>query len=233
MIDPAGRAQRADRGPRVLPRHRRVGRRRPGPVGAVGGALPGQRQRRLPQERPVPTQVPHGPAHPGTAAGAARPGRLGATPNAPAPPSCSPPPSTPHPASCSPPPGRRCAAPVMKTATTGRIWAAPPGRDPAGAWHFNLTTDTIGGSTELLDLYGVPPEDRQTERATAEASDRSIVSVGLARDVGLDEPNNRKGWGLPLATSRDLNLAVDNRSRCRRQDAAALSALGITGAACT
>ena len=44
---------------------------------AVGGALPGQRQRRLPQEGPLPPQVPDGPTHPRTAAGAARPGRLG------------------------------------------------------------------------------------------------------------------------------------------------------------
>ena len=73
----AGRAQRADRGAGLLPRHRRVGRRRPGPLGAVGGALPGHRQRRLPQEGPVPAQVPDGPAHPRTAAGAARAGLLG------------------------------------------------------------------------------------------------------------------------------------------------------------
>jgi hypothetical protein len=73
----AGRAQRAHRGPGVLPRHRRVGRRRPGPVGTVGGALPGQRQRRVPQEGPVPAQVTHGPTHPGTAAGAAGAGVLG------------------------------------------------------------------------------------------------------------------------------------------------------------
>ena len=74
---PPGRAQRADRSPGVLPRHRRMGRRGPGPVGAARGALPGQRQRRLPQERPLPAQVPDGPADPGTAARAARPGRLG------------------------------------------------------------------------------------------------------------------------------------------------------------
>ena len=44
---------------------------------AVGGALPGQRQRRLAQEGPLPAQVPDGPTHPGTAAGAARAGLLG------------------------------------------------------------------------------------------------------------------------------------------------------------
>ena len=37
------------------------------------------------------------------------------------------------------------------------IWSGaadqePPAHDPAGAWHFNLTTDVIGGSDDLLDL---------------------------------------------------------------------------------
>ena len=80
-LDAAGRPQRAIGGACLLPRHRRMGRRRPGPVGRVGGALPGQRQRRLPQEGPVTAQVPDGPAHPRTAAGPARAGRLGRRPN--------------------------------------------------------------------------------------------------------------------------------------------------------
>ena len=58
-----GRAQRAHRGAGLLPRYRRVGRRRPGPMGTLGGALPGQRQRRLAQEGPLTPQVPHGPTH--------------------------------------------------------------------------------------------------------------------------------------------------------------------------
>ena len=73
----AERAQRAHRGTGLLPRSGRVGRRRPGPLGAVGGAVSGQRQRRLPQEGPRTPQVPHGHPHPRTAAGAADPGRLG------------------------------------------------------------------------------------------------------------------------------------------------------------
>ena len=73
----AGRAQRADRGTGLLPRPGRVGRRRPGPLGAVGGPLSGQRQRRLPQEGPPAPQVPHGHPHPRTTAGAADPDRLG------------------------------------------------------------------------------------------------------------------------------------------------------------
>src|ERR1700730_4359522 len=53
----------------------------------------------------------------------------------------------------------------------------PPPRDPAGAWYFNLTTDKIGGSDGLLDLYGVAPENRQTERLTAEAFGRLITNA--------------------------------------------------------
>lgn len=58
----------------------------PGPVGAARGALPGQRQRRLPQERPIPAQVPDGPVAPGTAARAGRPRSPGPMPGAPPPP---------------------------------------------------------------------------------------------------------------------------------------------------
>jgi hypothetical protein len=42
----------------------------------------------------------------------------------------------------------------------------------AGAWYFNLTTNAIGGSDDLLDLYGEPPERRHQERFTAEAFGR-------------------------------------------------------------
>lgn len=53
----------------------------------------------------------------------------------------------------------------------------PPPRDPAGAWYFNLTTGKIGGSDDLLDLYAVAPEDRRTERVTAEAFGRLITNA--------------------------------------------------------
>ena len=46
-------------------------RRRPRPLGGVGGPVSGQRQRRLPLEGPLTPQVPHGHPHPRTAAGAA------------------------------------------------------------------------------------------------------------------------------------------------------------------
>jgi hypothetical protein len=48
----------------------------------------------------------------------------------------------------------------------------PPPRPMAGAWYFNLTTGAIGGSDDLLDLYGEPPENRHRERFTAEAFGR-------------------------------------------------------------
>lgn len=56
----------------------------------------------------------------------------------------------------------------------------PPVPDPAGAWHFNLTTDVIGGSDDLLDLYGVAPELRRETRHTAEAFTRLLTNVDIA-----------------------------------------------------
>src|SRR4051794_1764234 len=54
----------------------------------------------------------------------------------------------------------------------GHVQEQPPRRDPAGAWYFNLTTGKIGGSDDLLDLYGVAPKDRRSERVIAEAFTR-------------------------------------------------------------
>jgi hypothetical protein len=54
----------------------------------------------------------------------------------------------------------------------GPVGEEPPARPMAGAWYFNLTTGAIGGSDDLLDLYGEPPEKRQRERYTAEAFGR-------------------------------------------------------------
>ena len=66
-------------------------------------------------------------------------------------------------------------------AWTGSPGEEPPERDPAGAWYFNLTTDKIGGSDDLLDLYGVAPENRLTERVTAEAFGRLITNADEAK----------------------------------------------------
>ena len=67
----------------------------------------------------------------------------------------------------------------------GQVDQLPPDRDPAGAWHFNLSTDTIGGSDDLLDLYGVAPADRQTERATAEAFTRLVPNTDDAAALAM------------------------------------------------
>jgi hypothetical protein len=67
----------------------------------------------------------------------------------------------------------------------GQVDETPPARGLAGAWHFNLSTDTIGGSDDLLDLYGVAPEDRQTERATAEAFTRLVPNTDDAAALAL------------------------------------------------
>src|SRR5690349_7174852 len=70
-------------------------------------------------------------------------------------------------------------------AWVGTAGESPPHRDLAGAWHFDLTTDTIGGSDDLLDLYGVPPEHRQTERATAEAFERLIPNADASAALAI------------------------------------------------
>jgi hypothetical protein len=51
-----------------------------------------------------------------------------------------------------------------------------PARDPAGAWQFNLTRSTASGSNDLLDLYGVPEDERQTEKALAGAFTRLVTN---------------------------------------------------------
>ncbi|WP_072803107.1 GAF domain-containing protein [Rhodococcoides yunnanense] len=51
-----------------------------------------------------------------------------------------------------------------------------PTRDPAGAWLFNLTTSTASGSDDLLDLYGVPEDQRPTQRAIAGAFTRLVTN---------------------------------------------------------
>jgi hypothetical protein len=68
---------------------------------------------------------------------------------------------------------------------TGIPGEEPPQRDLAGAWYFNLTTDKIGGSDDLLDLYGVAPEDRRPERVTAEAFARLITNADEAKALAM------------------------------------------------
>ena len=170
----AGRPQRADRSQGLLPRHRRMGRRGPGPVGTARRALPGQRQRRLPQERPLPAQVPDGPADPGTAAGAARPGRPGPMPDAP-------PAAERLQAARDTPAGSLFTAggqtlrrAVMKTETTGRIWA----EDPATGKRRDLTFEEHRGfwcwaMVEVLRHTGIRIEE------LTELSHHSLIQYRL------------------------------------------------------
>ncbi|WP_132119083.1 GAF domain-containing protein [Actinocrispum wychmicini] len=67
----------------------------------------------------------------------------------------------------------------------GDLEEEPPSRDPAGAWYFNLTTDKIAGSDDLLDLYGVAPEDRRTQRLTAEAFGRLVTNADESAALAL------------------------------------------------
>ena len=62
----------AGHGAGVLPRPGRMGTRRPGPVGCVGGTVPDQPRGPGPAQVRAPPQGPHGQPHPRTAAGAAR-----------------------------------------------------------------------------------------------------------------------------------------------------------------
>ena len=106
----AGRAQRADRGARLLPRPRRVGRRRPGPLGGRGRCAARSPPATSRTRRTAPNASPGWTNAPANGCRCCPPWSPGWTPNAPAPPNCSPPPRPPGPASRSPPPGRRCAA---------------------------------------------------------------------------------------------------------------------------
>jgi hypothetical protein len=67
----------------------------------------------------------------------------------------------------------------------GRTDETPPDRDPAGAWYFNLTTGKIGGSDDLLDLYGVAPQDRRTQRVVAEAFTRLTTNADEAAGLAV------------------------------------------------
>jgi Domain of unknown function (DUF5593) len=77
----------------------------------------------------------------------------------------------------------------------------PPPRDPAGAWYFNLTRDTTVRSDDLLDLYGVAPEDRQSERRIAEMFARLVTNsdeaAGLAVMVRSRPGDEHQAtWGI-------------------------------------
>ncbi|OZD01959.1 hypothetical protein CH294_26895 [Rhodococcus sp. 14-2483-1-1] len=58
----------------------------------------------------------------------------------------------------------------------GRRDETPPPRDATGAWQFNLTNSTASGSNDLLDLYRVPQNERETQRALAGAFTRLVTN---------------------------------------------------------
>ena len=72
---PRRRAELPDRRARLLPGHRALGHRRPGPMGAMGGALPDPPGGKLPRQGAPAPEVPDGSAHPRADAGPSRPGR--------------------------------------------------------------------------------------------------------------------------------------------------------------
>ncbi|AYF77981.1 hypothetical protein D7D52_33865 [Nocardia yunnanensis] len=61
------------------------------------------------------------------------------------------------------------------------VWSGPveeevPPRDPVGAWYFNLATGQSTRSNDLLDLYGVAPENRARDHAIAGVFTRVITN---------------------------------------------------------
>jgi len=69
---------------------------------------------------------------------------------------------------------------------TGDPGEEPPGRDPAGAWLFNLTRDVTIRSDDLFDLYGVvTPENRQYERRIAEMFGRLTTNADEASALAV------------------------------------------------
>ncbi|MEU7140828.1 GAF domain-containing protein [Nocardia sp. NPDC046473] len=82
--------------------------------------------------------------------------------------------------------GRRTvrAEPLLITperAHAVRLWIGPvseplPAPEPVGAWYFNLTTNRSVRSVDLLDLYGVAPEEREAELAIAGAFTRLVTN---------------------------------------------------------
>ncbi|UAK32431.1 DUF5593 domain-containing protein [Nocardia asteroides] len=82
--------------------------------------------------------------------------------------------------------GRRTvrAEPLLITprqAHAVRLWVGPVrepvvAADPMGAWYFDLTTNRSVRSVDLLDLYGVAPENRAAELAIASAFTRLVTN---------------------------------------------------------
>ncbi|WP_405164754.1 DUF5593 domain-containing protein [Nocardia sp. NBC_01499] len=80
------------------------------------------------------------------------------------------------------------------------VWSGPPNealpqRDPAGAWYFNITEGTSTRSDDLLDLMGIPVEERDAIREHSIAAvfadpltpNYNEQGTALARIVRADE----------------------------------------------
>jgi len=67
----------------------------------------------------------------------------------------------------------------------GPVREEVPPHATAGAWYFNRSTGRIGGSDELLDLYGMATGDRRRERLTAEAFTRLRPAPDEAEALAL------------------------------------------------
>lgn len=77
-----------------------------------------------------------------------------------------------------------------------------PPHPVAGAWYFNRSTERIGGSDELLDLYGMASGDRRRERFTAEAFTRlqpapdEVYALALLVHAQPGEEFKGERWGV-------------------------------------
>ncbi|GAA5058053.1 GAF domain-containing protein [Nocardia callitridis] len=122
--------------------------------------------------------------------------------------------------------GRRSivAEPLLITpqrAHAVRLWVGPVDepvaeRDPMGAWYLNLSTNRSVRSVELLDLYGVAPEDRAAEMAIAGSFSRLVTnrdeSDALAKLVNSAPGTEHQGvWAI----RRDDNALRAGHFACR------------------
>ena len=200
----------------------------PGPLGAVGGALPDQRRRGRPGQGTQAPQGPDGPAHPRAAA---RPARArahrqrAATRDRPPP---RPPPAH-RPARSSTAPAGRCAGPSRPRPTGGSVWAEDTvtGKrrnlsyeEEEAFWafatievlrltgirceelleltHHSITEYRLPSTGELVPLLQIAPSKTDTERLLLVSPELADV---LARSsAGSAAPTARSRWWSPTTS---------------------------------
>ena len=235
-----------ERGARLLPRYRRVGRGRPSTVGTLRLPLPGQRERRLPQEGPPATQVPDGPTHARTPPGAARSRPLRRARTAPEAELLAAAEAT-TPGELFSAAGETLRHPVLKTKTTGRIWSEDPksGRrrdltfeEHRAFWtwamvevlrhtgirieeltelsHHSLIQYRLPANGELVPLLQIAPSKTDTERLLVVSPELADVLATIVGRIRDDEGR------VPLVVSHDKNERVYNAPmpllfQCRRR----------------